>query len=105
MQDFSQIPSVQKVMALSAASAATSAALGAARGSKRQSEEAALEGTVRRLQARTDQMEESAAEMEKRFLVKVIGQLGGDETDLKEIRVLNRVLRWTPDGILYEADP
>ena len=43
--------------------------------------------------------------MEANFLVKVIGQLGGDRNDLKELRVLNRVLRWTDDGILLEADP
>ena len=45
------------------------------------------------------------ARMEASFLVKVIGQLGGDPDDLKELRVLNRVLRWTDDGILLEADP
>ena len=43
--------------------------------------------------------------MEASFLVKVIGQLGGDSNDLKELRVLNRVLRWTETGILLEADP
>ena len=43
--------------------------------------------------------------MEESFLVKVIGQLGGDPSDLKELRVLNKVLRWTADGILLEADP
>jgi hypothetical protein len=43
--------------------------------------------------------------MEASFLVKIIGQLGGDKDDLREIRVLNRVLRWTDDGILLEADP
>ena len=30
---------------------------------------------------------------------------GGDEGDLKEIRVLNRILKWTSQGITYEADP
>ena len=30
---------------------------------------------------------------------------GGDVGDLKEIKVLNRILRWTPAGITYEADP
>ena len=44
-------------------------------------------------------------QMEHRFLVKVIGQLGGDPTDLPELRVLNRVLRWSLEGILLEADP
>ena len=44
-------------------------------------------------------------QMRQRFLVKVVGKLGGDETDLKELCILNRVLRWTEHGILYEADP
>ena len=44
-------------------------------------------------------------QMKTSFLVKIIGLLGGDAADLKEIRVLNRVLRWTPEGILLEADP
>jgi hypothetical protein len=43
--------------------------------------------------------------MQESFLVKVVGRLGGDQNDLKEIRVLNRILRWTPAGISYEADP
>ena len=30
---------------------------------------------------------------------------GGDPEDLKEVKVLNRILRWTPEGITYEADP
>jgi hypothetical protein len=44
-------------------------------------------------------------EMDTRFLIKVIGRLGGDSGDLQELRVLNRVLRWTTDGIYAEADP
>ena len=44
-------------------------------------------------------------EMEKRFLVKVIGKLGGDAGDDRELRILNRILRWSPEGIMYEADP
>jgi hypothetical protein len=43
--------------------------------------------------------------MDQCFLVKVVGKLGGDENDLKELRVLNRVLSWAPDGIRAEADP
>ena len=39
------------------------------------------------------------------FLIKVVGKLGGDESDLKELCILNRVLRWTETGITYEADP
>ena len=33
------------------------------------------------------------------------GRLGPAPTDTKELTVLNRVLRWTADGIEYEADP
>ena len=43
--------------------------------------------------------------MEASFLVKVIGQLGGDDDELMELRVLNRVVRWTRDGVRLEADP
>ena len=43
--------------------------------------------------------------MGEKFLIKVIGQLGGDANDSKEMRVLNRILRWDVDGIRYEADP
>ena len=43
--------------------------------------------------------------MEKSFLVKVIGRLGGDRQDVQELRVLNRVLCWRSDGIQLEADP
>jgi len=45
------------------------------------------------------------AMMQKSFLIKVIGRLGGDTTDDKEIRILNRVIRWGNTGIEYEADP
>ena len=31
--------------------------------------------------------------------------MGPDATDLKELRVLNRILRWAPDVVYYEADP
>ena len=55
-------------------------------------------GTSESLAWVTERMHES-------FLVKVVGQLGGDPGDLQEVRVLNRVLRWTPEGITYEADP
>eukprot|EP00969_Alexandrium_andersonii_P196062 8661484-Alexandrium_andersonii.AAC.1 len=43
--------------------------------------------------------------MESRFLCKIEGRLGGGTGDLKEARLLNRVIRWTPNGYLYEADP
>ena len=42
--------------------------------------------------------------LERRILLKVVGTIGGDSWDLKELRVLNRVLRWQEWGIAYEAD-
>ena len=46
-----------------------------------------------------------SGELESRILLKRVGTLGGDSWDLKELRVLNRVLRWRGWGIAYEADP
>ena len=43
--------------------------------------------------------------MNEQFLMKVVGRLGPDKGDMSELRVLNRVLRWTAKGIAYEADP
>jgi hypothetical protein len=43
--------------------------------------------------------------METSFMIKIVGQLGPDAHDLQEIRILNRILRWTETGIDYEADP
>ncbi len=43
--------------------------------------------------------------MGESFLVKVVGKLGGDHGDDKDIRVLNRIRQWTAHGIMYEADP
>ena len=43
--------------------------------------------------------------MHERFLMKVVGKLGPGEEDTQELRVLNRVLRWTEKGVTYEADP
>ena len=34
-----------------------------------------------------------------------MGRLGGDQGDVKELRILNRVVRWEDGGISYEADP
>ena len=45
------------------------------------------------------------SEMEKAFLCKVGGRLGNGVGDVQEVRLLNRVIRWTPEGLLYEADP
>jgi hypothetical protein len=38
------------------------------------------------------------------YLIKLRGIVGPDPGDLKEIRILNRLLRWTTEGVEYEAD-
>ena len=45
------------------------------------------------------------AGMQKRFECKLKGRLGFEKEDLKEMRVLNRIVRITDDALLYEADP
>ncbi len=50
-------------------------------------------------------LDEVKARMHERFLLKELGRLGGGEGELKELRVLNRVIQWTPAGLRYEADP
>ena len=42
--------------------------------------------------------------MTTRFEVKVRGTLGPEPEDTKEIRILNRTLRWTTRGLELEAD-
>ena len=43
--------------------------------------------------------------MQKSFECNLKGRLGTGCDDLKEMRVLNRIVRVTEHGILYEADP
>ena len=43
--------------------------------------------------------------MTQAFLCKVEGRLGGGSKDLKQARILNRVISWQDWGIQYEADP
>ena len=45
------------------------------------------------------------AELKARYELRVGPRLGPGAQDDKEALVLNRVVRWTPDGIEYEADP
>ena len=40
----------------------------------------------------------------ERFEVKFRGKIGPAQNDEKSIRILNRILTWTEDGIEYEAD-
>ena len=42
--------------------------------------------------------------METRYPIKVRGRLGPREDDEKSIRILNRIVTWTEEGIEYEAD-
>ena len=42
--------------------------------------------------------------LSKTFLIKDRGILGPESHNLKEIRLLNRVIAWEPDFIRYEAD-
>jgi hypothetical protein len=50
-------------------------------------------------------LDEVKAGMHERFLLKELGRLGGGPGELRELRVLNRVIRWTTSGLKYEADP
>ena len=43
--------------------------------------------------------------MSEKFEVKLKGRIGHEDHDLKEMRVLNRIIRVVPEGLTYEADP
>eukprot|EP00969_Alexandrium_andersonii_P038847 1702463-Alexandrium_andersonii.AAC.1 len=43
--------------------------------------------------------------MDEKFMCKIEGRRGGGSSDLQEVKLLNRIIRWTPGGLLYEADP
>jgi len=43
--------------------------------------------------------------MKSKYELTVGGRLGPGPSDAKEISMLNRIVRWTPRGIEYEADP
>ena len=43
--------------------------------------------------------------MKEAFECKVKGRLGTEKEDMKEMRVLNRIVRVASEGLLYEADP
>ena len=54
----------------------------------------------------TDEMlDKYEAGLRKSFECKMRGRLGSEPDDLKEIRMLNRIIRIVPTGLLYEADP
>ncbi len=43
--------------------------------------------------------------LEEHYEITKTGRLGPGPKDNKEVRVLNRMVRWTPGGLEYEADP
>ena len=43
--------------------------------------------------------------MQSWFPIKIRAMIGGEIQDDKEVVILNRLLRWTPSGLEYEADP
>eukprot|EP00973_Karenia_brevis_P029714 4099760-Karenia_brevis.AAC.1 len=43
--------------------------------------------------------------MESWFEIKVRAVFGPEEKDDKEVTILGRLVRWTLEGIEYEADP
>ena len=43
--------------------------------------------------------------LEAKYELKKGGRIGPGPDDVKELTVLNRVVRWTGDGVEYEADP
>ena len=45
------------------------------------------------------------AELESRYELRKGGRIGPGPDDAKEGCVLNRVIRWTSEGLEYEADP
>ena len=42
---------------------------------------------------------------EEKYELTIGGRLGASKKDSREALILNRVIRWTPEGIEYEADP
>ena len=54
--------------------------------------------------ATEDQLKWMATQFKKRFEIKDKGILGPESHDLKEIRLLNRIIAWEHDGIRFEAD-
>eukprot|EP00969_Alexandrium_andersonii_P182442 8061192-Alexandrium_andersonii.AAC.1 len=43
--------------------------------------------------------------MNDQFMCRVEGRLGVGPSDLQEVKLLHRIIRWTPGGLLSEADP
>ena len=43
--------------------------------------------------------------MEFRYEFMELARLGPGPNDDKEVKILNRIIRWTASGVEYEADP
>ena len=54
--------------------------------------------------AEEDQLDWFRREVSKKFDAIFRGRIGPDIADDKSIRILNRIITWTPEGIRYEAD-
>ena len=52
-----------------------------------------------------ESLDKYEAGMQETFECKLKGRLGAEPDDCKEMRVLNRIVRVTDKGLLYEADP
>ena len=52
-----------------------------------------------------DQLDWFETRPKSHYELTVGGRLGPGPTDDKEARVLNRIIRWTDNGLEYEADP
>ena len=61
--------------------------------------------TISQPLAQTKGLNKYEAGMMAAFDVKLRGRLGRGQKDIKELKILNRILRVTRDGLAYEADP
>ena len=52
----------------------------------------------------SDQLDWFWRQIKTKFLSKHRGRIGPADGDLKEMRILNRIVTWTDDGIQYEGD-
>eukprot|EP00969_Alexandrium_andersonii_P371612 15479914-Alexandrium_andersonii.AAC.1 len=43
--------------------------------------------------------------MGEKAMCKIEGRLGGSRGDLQEVKLLNRIIRWTPDGASVRGRP
>ena len=50
-------------------------------------------------------LEKGAEDLRMVWLIKVRATLGPEPGDDKDVSILNRIVRWCEDCLLYEADP